>query len=76
MLFKPVCRFGEKILQVLVELSHDHMCELLTGLVEAQTSCSVHETPQLLQFLPRQATQINLQNIFNTLNKNLKFVSV
>lgn len=61
--FRPVCCFGQKVLEVLVQLSHDHMCELLTGLVEAQTSCSVHKTPQLLQFLPWQATQIQLHNI-------------
>lgn len=55
--------FEQKILEVLVQLPHDHMCEFLTGLIEAQTSCSVHETPQLLQFLPREATQVQLHNI-------------
>ncbi len=60
---RPVCCFREKILKILVQLSHDHMCEFLTGLVEAQTPSSVHKTPQLLQFLPWQSTQIQLQDI-------------
>ncbi|TNN60541.1 hypothetical protein EYF80_029264 [Liparis tanakae] len=39
------------------DLSHDHVCEFLAGLVEAQASCNVHKAPQLLQFLPWQAAQ-------------------
>lgn len=58
-----MCCFGKKIFQVLVQLSHDHMCEFLTGLVEVQTSSSVYKAPQLLQFFPRQATQVQLHNI-------------
>lgn len=54
--FKPVCRFGDKVLDVLFQLSHDHMCELLTGLVEVKTTSSVHKAPQLLQLFHWQAT--------------------
>lgn len=64
-----MCSFGQKILQVLVQVSHDHMCEFLTGLVEAQTACSVHQTPQLLLLLRWQATQIQLHNIYRMRTK-------
>lgn len=58
-----MCCFGQKILQVLVQLSHDHVCEFLTGLVEVQTTSSVYEATQLVQFLRRQAAQIQLRDI-------------
>lgn len=44
--------FGEEVLEFLVRVSHDDMREVLTGLVEAQAACSVHQATQLLQFLP------------------------
>ena len=57
-----MCCFGQKAFEVAVQLSHDHVCELLAGLVEAQTSGRVDETPELLQLLPRQPAQIQLHN--------------
>lgn len=61
--------FGKKSLDVLVQLSHDYMCEFLAGLVEPQTSCSVHKSAQFIQFLLWQATQIQLHNIYHMINK-------
>lgn len=63
--------FGEKILEVLVQLSHDHMCEFLAGLVESQTSCSVYKPSQFVQFLLWQAAQIQLHSIKHMRNEAL-----
>lgn len=59
----PVIGFGDEGLEVLVQVSHNHMCQFLTRLVEVQTTCCVDETSQLLHFLGRQTTQVELNQI-------------
>lgn len=59
---RPVCCSGDKVLNIFIQVSHDHMCELFTGLVKAKSPCGVHQAAQLLQLLCGQATQIQLQN--------------
>lgn len=61
-LFRPVCCFGDKVLDVLIQFSHDHVCELFAGLVKAKPSSGVHQAAQLLQLLCGQSTQIQLPN--------------
>lgn len=60
-----MCCFGDKVLNIFIQVSHDHMCELFTGLVKAKSPCGVHQAAQLLQLLCGQATQIQLQNQCN-----------
>lgn len=59
---KPISCFRKKLVELLVQLSHHHVCELLARLVETQTSCIVDETPELLQLLQWKTAQIQLCN--------------